>query len=41
MIEIFRRSDGVADNPYESRSGAERGENPLLRHGLHELTRES
>jgi hypothetical protein len=39
MIEIARRSDGVADNPYESRSGTERGKNPLLRRGLYELIR--
>jgi len=41
LIEIIRRSDGVADNPYESRSDAERGENALLQRGLYELIRES
>ena len=39
MIEIVRRSDDVADNPYESRSDAERGENPLLYQGLYDLIR--
>jgi hypothetical protein len=39
MIEIVRRSDGVGDKPYESRSGAERDGNALLRRGLYELIR--
>jgi len=39
VIEIVRRSDGVTDNPYESRFDAERGEKPLLRRGLYELIR--
>ncbi len=41
VIEIARRSDGVGDNPYESRSGTEQAVNPLLRGTLYELTGES
>ncbi|MFI5590620.1 hypothetical protein ACIA5G_36625 [Amycolatopsis sp. NPDC051758] len=41
MIEIFRRSEGVRDNPYESRSAAGNAENALLQRPLYELTRES
>ncbi|WP_290051702.1 hypothetical protein [Amycolatopsis solani] len=41
MIEIVRRSDGVGDNPYESRSGSNQAVNALLRRALYELIRES
>jgi hypothetical protein len=39
MIETVRRSEGVRDNPYESRSAAKNGENALLQRALYELSR--